>query len=130
MNKLFVDGYTIGSNPSRVGGGFVICDEDSKVIEQKKIIKPYYTNNEAEISGLVKSLELIDDLGTIYTDSFIACCWLRGGRAKARPDLNGLIKTGHALQKKKDIKIIQINRAQNLAGIYIENCQLEGKKFY
>lgn len=130
MKELFVDGFTIGGNPSRKGGGFVIYNPDIKDYLVENFTKYRYTNNEAEVSSLVRALEIIDDNGVIYTDSFIAICWLRRGAAKARPDLNNLIKTGKALQRNKNIQIIQIPREQNLAGIYIEDNKLEGKKFY
>lgn len=130
MKTLYVDGYTIGHNPSRTGGGFVISNPEIQSILVEKYAQFNFTNNEAEVRGLARAIEMVDEGGIVYTDSYVACCWVRKGKAKARPDLNELCKSANELQKIKNVKIKQIPRERNLAGIYIENQQLEGKKFY
>ena len=56
--KYYTDGFQIGGNPSRIGGGYTIVDETNTLIERKVIKRFGFTNNEAEILGIAEALRL------------------------------------------------------------------------
>ena len=67
--KYYTDGYMIGGNPSYTGGGYTIMREDNTLIERKEILKSPYTNNEAEITGILNALKYAKEGDSISTDS-------------------------------------------------------------
>ena len=117
----YSDCFMRGSNPSEVGGGYTVLNEHNELIEEKRIYKQGFTNNEGELLGVVRALELARDKDEVYTDSQCIYYWLKNGKSKSRPDLLEMIKRGHQLSYEKDIKIVWIPREENLAGIYNEN---------
>jgi ribonuclease HI len=117
MKILYSDGFNIGGNPSKIGGGYTITDELGEVVAQSQILKVGFTNNEGELLGVLGALELIDNFGEVYTDSTNTIAWVKKGKAKARPDLNQECAKAKYLIEKKKIKLIWINREENLAGI-------------
>jgi len=118
---LYVDGYTIGANPSKVGGGYVVMDERKNVLWEGKCLKPNFTNNEAELIAIMRATELAHQNDTIFTDSHCAWCWVIGGHCKARRDLNKYAAQSQCNMYDKNLTIKQIPREINLAGIYLED---------
>lgn len=121
MKILYVDGFTIGSNPSQKGGGFVITDDLGFVLEIKEYVKTNFTNNEAELRGIHRALELASVLDTVYTDSQVSIWWIRKGKCKARPDLSEIANEARTFLEEKNLKLVLVGRDLNKAGIYIEN---------
>jgi ribonuclease HI len=67
--RIYTDGFTISGNPSSKGGGFTLVREDSKLLKSEEILRPNFTNNEAELLGVVAALEIAPDDDVIVTDS-------------------------------------------------------------
>lgn len=118
--KIFTDGFTIGSNPSKVGGGYIITDELGQRICRGDFSKAF-TSNEAELQGIYKASQLASKGDEIYTDSQVAKNWVQRGACKARPDLSSIVKEAKINIEYKKLKLIQIPREENQAGIYIES---------
>ena len=115
------DGYTIKSNPSKIGGGFTICNGiDGELIKTKEIRKKNFTNNEAELLGVLESARLLPQNSEIITDSMNTIYWVRRGKSKARPDLDKLCDEAKELIKQKNLKITWKPREENWAGVYNE----------
>lgn len=121
MKELHADGFCLIKNPSPFGGGFTVTDELGNVLTRQKIMKQNFTNNEAELLGVLKACELSEENGTVVTDSMNTIFWVRRGKAKARPDLNDVIAKTKKIAEDKKIKIEWRKRDENLAGIYNEN---------
>lgn len=120
MTKYYTDGYMIGGNPSKIGGGYTIVDENNNLIERKEIIQVNFTNNEAEILGILNAMKLAEYEDTVSTDSKCCLLWTNKGMSKSRPDLFPLIQECKTLLKEKNINLIWEGRDFNLAGIYNE----------
>ncbi len=121
MSTIYTDGYTIKRNPSKIGGGFIVMNETGKLLHHEKILKPNFTNNEAELLGVIKAIELADEGDTIMTDSNVTLCWIFYRKCRARLDLKPKAIKAYALMEKKYLSLEQIRREENLAGIHIEN---------
>lgn len=119
--ELFVDGYTIGRNPSKIGGGFSIFDKQDNLLEEVEVKKYWMTNNEAELLGMTRALELATTNSIIYTDSRNTMAWVKSGRPKARMDLQPIALKARRLIEEKNITVCWVPREMNLAGIYLEN---------
>lgn len=122
--KIYSDGYCIGSNPSKVGGGYSIVDENNKLLETKEVFKEGFTNNEAELLGCVRAMELANIGDTIIVDSMNTIHWINGaGKHKnknKRQDLQSIKVKGFYLRKEKALNLIWEGRDSNLAGQYNE----------
>lgn len=122
MKIYYTDCFVIGSrNPSDIGGGYTITNEHGTVIEQSTIYKKGFTNNEGEILGVIRCIDIADSNSEIYTDSKVACAWIRDGKTKARKDLTEILGNAKRKLEEKKLKLIWIGRDENLAGIYNEN---------
>jgi len=117
---IYSDGYTIGKNPSSEGGGYVVMDDEKNILCHKEIKSKYFTNNEAELLGVSKAIELAGLRDTVITDSRIALCWVMYRKCTARPDLRKIAIKAYEEMRKKFIKLKQEGRESNLAGNYIE----------
>lgn len=125
MKKLYFDGYTIGKNPSYIGGGFTVCDENGKVVVEQEIKKAGMTNNEAELLGMLCSFNICHVGDRVSTDSQNLMSWMKKGRSKSRPDLNHIIQECQRKGAEKEIDLIWEPREVNLAGIYNEQKENE-----
>ncbi|OGE44777.1 hypothetical protein A3E67_03695 [Candidatus Daviesbacteria bacterium RIFCSPHIGHO2_12_FULL_38_25] len=119
--ELHSDGFCLIKNPSPFGGGFTVTDNLGIVLSRERILKKDFTNNEAELLGVLKACGLSENNGIIITDSMNTIFWIRKGKSKARPDLNEKIKTAKDLIENKKLNLIWKKRDENLAGIYNEN---------
>src|SRR5437899_3055116 len=63
----YVDGITIGSNSSKVGGGFTVLDEKGNLTERPEI-KGYFTNNEGELLGISYAVAKAAPGDTVFTE--------------------------------------------------------------
>jgi ribonuclease HI len=121
----YTDGFTIEGNPSSVGGGYTIVDEGGNLIETKVIKKEGFTNNEAELLGVLEGLKLCKPGDKIITDSMNTIYWIRSGNPKKRPDLKELCAEAKRLVEQKQVTVEHQPRALNLAGIYNEQRESE-----
>lgn len=121
--KYFTDGWMKVKNPSPYGGGFTVINEDGDLIRYEDIKQPNFTNNDAEILGIVWTLEHCQMFDEISTDSMCCLSWINGGKSKARPDLNDMLLKGQTLMKEKNVNLMWEGRDFNLAGIYNEDKQ-------
>ena len=119
--ELHADGFCLLKNPSSLGGGFTVTDDLGVVLSRERIMKNNFTNNEAELLGVLKACELSEYEGIVVTDSMNTIFWTRKGKSKARPDLNEKIKRAKILIESKKLNLIWKKRDENLAGIYNEN---------
>lgn len=119
--KYYTDGWMKGSkNPSPYGGGWTVINEEGTLIRFADIKQSNFTNNEAEVRGIIEALEKAEMFDEISTDSMCCLTWINKGMSKARPDLNELLKKGHSLMKEKNINLMWERREFNLAGLYNE----------
>ena len=118
--KYYCDGFQIGGNPSDIGGGYSIVDENNKLVECKNIHREHFTNNEAEILGIWGALLLANTGDTISTDSMCCLSWVNKGKSKARPDLKSVLARCKELKEEKQINLMWEAREFNLAGKYNE----------
>lgn len=118
--KIYCDGYTIGANPSNVGGGFVVMNEDLQILSHFEIKKSHFTNNEAELLAALKAMELAEPYDEIITDSTNTVAWITKCKVKARPDLLPFAIKARDFLTTKHLDFYQRPREENLAGIHIE----------
>lgn len=126
MKIIYSDGYTIGKNPSSQGGGYLLADENGNLIKTEEFnISNYYperkyTNNEAELMGVLEATRLIENGGEIYTDSMNTIRWIKNCKFKARPDLKQFGMEAKINILEKNLELIFISREENLAGQILE----------
>ena len=127
MAKYYVDGFTIASNPSKLGFGYTITDESGIVLQRESYrcsLEVAATNNDAEFVGLWKAIELAPAGSTISSDSVVCIHWAERGKSyknRVRQDLQPLRKYLYGLLKDKDIHLVWERRNFNLAGQYNEH---------
>lgn len=117
--KYYIDGFTLGGNPGH-GGGYTIVNEYGDLIEEKTYHKPNYTNNEGEVYGLKRALQIAKSGDIISTDSQNNLYWLCSGSSEKRKDLDEVLFDSKSLLFDSGIKIIWERREYNLAGIHNE----------
>lgn len=127
MSQYYIDGFTIGSNPS-TEGGYTITDQDGNILKQRFVKsglgESQITNNFTEFLALHDCLiELCEYGDTIFTDSQNNISWATGkfNRKSKRRDLIPL-----ALKVANNIKVKSINlewvpREENYAGFVNED---------
>lgn len=120
MTKYFVDGFVVGANPSEIGGGFTIVDENNNFISRKMMNKKGFTNNDGEILGMYFALKHCKENDTISSDSQTAIGWVNRTYSKSRKDLNTLLRACQMLMSEKKVTIIWEGRDDNLAGVFNE----------
>lgn len=127
--KYYSDGFLFLSNPSTIGGGFTIINEDHQLIVNERIMKSGLTNNEAELMGVYNALKIAAENDTVSTDSNVILLWVtRWGKKKkknARKDLEPFKAESFKLMNEKNINLIWEPREKNLAGIYNEDAGLD-----
>jgi ribonuclease HI len=127
MAKIYCDGYTILSNPSDHGGGWVVVR--GKKEYRYSVTTPGFTNNEAELRGILQAVTLANPKEKIYSDSKIAINWVNKRKAGSRHDLDSLASKARQLMLEKCLLLEFVPREKNKAGILIEQSHLEGTTF-
>lgn len=127
--KYYSDCFVIGRhNPSKVGGGYRVLNDYNQVVSEETIYKYGFTNNEGELLGVQKALEIAQERDVVSTDSKVVMSWVRSGNPKARPDLKYISQQCKRLVVQKNIRLIWEGRENNLAGIYNEEQQLKHRR--
>ena len=116
----FTDGFCLLANPSPKGGGYTVFNGRNKLIEHTVINKQGFTNNEAELLGIVAGLKKAKKHDTVVTDSQICLGWILRKMAGSRQDLNWVAKQGSDLMIQKQVYLAWQPREVNLAGHYNE----------
>ncbi len=113
-----VDGWMMGANPA-IGGGFTIINDNGSLVARVEMLKPNFTNNDAELWA-VAGAAYIAHVGDIIRSDSEVCVrwWVARGNCKSRPDLNVLCRYARALIRDKRLALVWVPREQNLAGIY------------
>lgn len=119
--KYFVDGFVMGANPSKLGGGFTIVDEANRFIMRRRLMRAGFTNNDGEILGIYFALKHAAAYDTISSDSKCAIWWAEAGRSKKRKDLSRMLTECRQMIQEKKITLVWEGRDDNLAGIFNEN---------
>lgn len=129
--KYYIDGFTKLKNPSPIGGGYSIFDENNTLIKVENIDKVGMTNNEAELLGLLNCLKEVKMNDTISTDSMNTIAWIRSKKDKkiARQDLLSLILQCRQIINSCNINLMWEGRDHNLAGIYNEKTGIDTGMF-
>lgn len=115
--KLYTDGFLIGQNPSTIGGGYTVVDSTGIIVSQQTFKKSGFTNNDAELLGVLMAAAIGEPGGVISTDAMVITHWVRSGKPKARPDLTVLCQIAKKLIELKKLSLIWEPRELNLAGI-------------
>lgn len=135
--KYYTDGFTFIKNPSDIGGGYTIVNENNILLKQETVSKVGFTNNEAELLGVYNGLLIAEEGSIISTDSKIIYWWIlnirklldkpnsKASRKRARKDLDEVKLGSNILATEKSISIIWEPRELNLAGIYNEEQEME-----
>lgn len=125
--KYYIDGFTKLRNPSPIGGGYSIFDENNTLIKVENIEKVGMTNNEAELLGLLNCLKEVKVGDTISTDSMNTIAWIRTKKDKkiARKDLVPIIMECRQMLESYKINLIWEGRDFNLAGKYNEDSGID-----
>ena len=74
--RIHTDGFLFRSNPSPIGGGYTVVDDDGTLIDRKAIKKEGLTSNEAELLAINRAVELVDAGGIVITDSMTVKKWI------------------------------------------------------
>lgn len=128
--KYYTDGWMMGSkNPSPYGGAYTITDDKGNIIKEEEIRKVGFTNNEADIWGILNALKYAKEGDIISTDSMCCLTWANAGKSKARPDLKEILDECRQLKENKSINLWWEAREFNLAGIYNEENRDEKTRF-
>jgi ribonuclease HI len=118
QQTLYTHGFVFKQNPSHIGGGYTVVDEDGTLIEREQVLKSDFTNNEAALLAISRAVELSEDGGLVMTDSMTAKDWIKRGRSQKRSDLNPLICQCREQVLRKGVRVLYSQRSQNLAGLY------------
>ena len=118
--KYYVDGFLAVGNPSPLGGGYTIVDEDNNLVHQEVIKRQGYTNNEAELDAVLWAMKHATTGDAVSTDSMTTLTWVRKGSSKARKDLHEKLQTAKSYLQMKKINLMWESREHNLAGIVNE----------
>ena len=92
----------------------------STVLKTEEFLRPNFTNNEADMLGLVAALEPAQEGDTIITDSNVCVWWMTNGKTNARRDLDNLCRKARELSLSKGIKVLWRPCNQSFAGQYNE----------
>lgn len=128
--KYYIDGFTKLRNPSPIGGGYSIFDENNTLIKVENIDKVGMTNNEAELIGLLNCLKEVRIGDTISTDSMNTIAWIRTKKSNkiSRKDLIPIIMECRQMLESLKVNLIWEGRDFNLAGKYNEDSGIDTAK--
>lgn len=126
----YIDGFTVGKNPAKIGG-CTVTDNDGNIVKQcfvKSSSGDDITNNYTEFLSLYLALEIASIGDTILTDSMNSISWSSGRFQKKskRKDLLPLAKEINRLIQDKCITLQWTSRGINQAGLVNEDCEEMG----
>jgi ribonuclease HI len=88
--RIYTDGGSRG-NPGKSACGFVICDQQDKVVEKAGFYLGIATNNQAEYYGFLKALQRAKELGIsriqLFSDSQLVVNQMKGVYKIKNPEL-------------------------------------------
>ena len=113
--KIYSDGFA-----SHKRSGYLICDEQAKILLHKEYEPGTYTNNEAEYNGVLQAAMLAENYDTILTDSLLVVNqtydrWknIDNKFIKVRNEIRSLLRD-------KKISLKWIERDLNYAGVLVD----------
>src|SRR5574343_562289 len=122
-NVRYCDGFN-DTNPGTKGGWTIASYYNDKetLFSVYTIEKENFTNNEAELLGVLYAARFAKNNTTIYTDSQNTMLWIkRAGRLlqlKSRPDLTKTAKICFDIINEKHLKLEWVCREKNIAGMF------------
>ena len=122
-NKYYCDGFN-NANPGNKGGWTIASfyNEDETLFTFFTIEKEQFTNNEAELFGVLYCCRFANNNSIIYTDSQNTIAWIiRAGRLlqlKSRPELTKFAKMCSDIINEKHLILKWVSRERNIAGIF------------
>jgi ribonuclease HI len=120
-NIWYSDGFGIGQNGITTRGGYTVFKGNTLIENiETPAIGNIHTNNQAELQGIERAVELMSKNDLLITDSMNSMYWIHKGKARSRSDLNNIIIKITKLSKEKNISIQWKRREENLAGHYNE----------
>jgi ribonuclease HI len=114
--KFYCDGSGWNGKTSR----WLVTDENKKILADV-VSNVKKTNNECEYLAVIEALKLVNDGDIIYTDSKLVegqLVWLWRVNHEHLRLLNDMANI--LLKSKQGVKIVWINREQNIAGQILE----------
>lgn len=119
-NIYHCDGFVNGINGTATTGGYTVFKNGNFLFYSNEENKKGFTNNEAELLGVLACLQNCEEGDQIITDSMNTLAWVRSGKPKARPDLQSIALQCKELLLKKKVNLYWEKREKNLAGNYNE----------
>jgi len=116
--EWYCDGSTYKNGQAGQDSSYMVCTKDRKY--QKRGHLGDYSINYAEIYAIYWSAVLAAKKDKIFSDSQVACKWAKTGLASNEHSTKIASQVKEIIEYKK-LKLAQIPRDQNLAGIEIEN---------
>lgn len=119
-NCFHTDGFVDGKNGEAKSGGCTVF-KNGKLLERLTAQNDGgFTNNEAELMGVLRALKYADDGDEIVTDSMNTLAWIGSRKPKARPDLKEQASEANTLLHLKKVNLYWASRNENQAGNYNE----------
>ncbi len=129
---IFTDGGSRG-NPGPAAYGYVITDDDKKIVHEEGKTIGVNTNNVAEYSAIVESLRWIEQNAkaskiTYFMDSLLACQQLSGKWKIKNENLRSLFFTIKELERKigTPVTYSHVRREYNKEADKLVNQALDG----
>jgi len=119
-NIYHCDGFVNGVNGTATSGGYTVFKNGKFLFYSNEENQNGFTNNEAELLGVLSCLLDCKEGDQIITDSMNTLSWIRSGKSKARSDLNKIMEEAKKLLHSKRINLYWRPREENQAGNYNE----------
>ena len=119
-NCYHTDGFTLGVNGITKIGGYTVFLNGKHLVTERLRKNTAFTNNEAELLGVLEALKDCENGDEVITDSMNTLSWIRSGNPKSRPDLKNEASECKRLLHLKKVNVYWLGRDYNLAGNYNE----------
>lgn len=107
--------YTDGSSTIGVKSAHCVTDESGQILIYNETPQ-YLTNNEEEYRAVIAALKICQDGDEILTDSLLVVNQISGKYKITKPHLKKLCDEARQLLSDKNVKLLWVEREQNLAG--------------